>query len=37
MTSLSLESFKEELDKARLIVLDYSIQFGERWAVSKVD
>lgn len=29
----TFESFKEELDKAGLRVLDYSIQFGEIWAV----
>jgi len=29
----TLEGFKEELDKAGLRVLDYSIQFGEIWAV----
>ena len=29
----TIESFKEELGKAGLIVLDYSIQFGEIWAV----
>ena len=29
----TFESFKEELDKVGLSVLDYSIQFGEIWAV----
>jgi hypothetical protein len=29
----TFESFKEELDEAGLSVLDYSIQFGEIWAV----
>lgn len=29
----TFESFKEELDKVRLRILDYSIQFGEIWAV----
>lgn len=29
----TFESFKEELDKAGLHILDYSIQFGEIWTV----
>ena len=29
----TFKGFKEELDKASLSVLDYSIQFGEIWAV----
>jgi 2-polyprenyl-3-methyl-5-hydroxy-6-metoxy-1,4-benzoquinol methylase len=32
----TFESFKEELDKAGLKVLDYSIQFGEIWGVVKI-
>ncbi len=34
----TFESFKKELDRAGLSLLDYSIQFGEIWAVvGKVD
>jgi 2-polyprenyl-3-methyl-5-hydroxy-6-metoxy-1,4-benzoquinol methylase len=29
----TLESFKEELEKAGLAISDYSVQFGEIWAV----
>jgi hypothetical protein len=34
-TEYTLESFKEEMEKAGLKIESYSIQFGEIWAVVK--
>jgi len=33
----TLESFKKELEKARLKILSYTVQFGEIWAVTTIN